>query len=74
MVYALLGVSGDIKTALRPDYDEPLPDLFFDAVQIIKSKPVETSAIKALRVLAESFECTTDPSVKAFLSKLEVTY
>ncbi|KAI9650393.1 hypothetical protein NHQ30_000407 [Ciborinia camelliae] len=75
MVYALLGVAGDWqagKIVLVPDYDKPLLDLFFDAVRIVEAKPIGTSSTKALRMLAERFGCTTDPSVKKFLSELEI--
>ncbi|KAG4028112.1 hypothetical protein MFRU_024g00820 [Monilinia fructicola] len=77
MIYALLGVSSDWQNGevvLIPDYKKPLLDLFLDVVPIVKSKPPGTSAVKALRTLADLFKCTTDYRVKEILSQLPGTH
>ncbi|KAF7935350.1 uncharacterized protein EAE97_008257 [Botrytis byssoidea] len=74
MIYASLGVSSDWqdgRVLLMPNYNKPLPDLFFDVVRIIMARPLGKHSIKTLNRLAECFECTTDPKVKKFFTHLK---
>lgn len=74
MIYALLGVSSDWqdgRVLLIPNYNKPIPDLFFDVVRIMMAKPLGDKSIKFFNLLAERLECTTDPRVKKFFTDLK---